>query len=93
MHSAPPLPKQPSTQILTCTLPLPLSPQLHAMQYGTVPIVASTGGLVDTVKEGVTGFHMGKLDPDELLPEDADAVAATMSRATQVRLSGRLGGG
>ncbi len=36
--------------------------QLHAMQYGTVPVVASTGGLVDTVKEGVTGFHMGALD-------------------------------
>ena len=40
--------------------------QLHAMQYGTVPIVASTGGLVDTVKEGVTGFHMGAMDPDGL---------------------------
>lgn len=26
-----------------------------------VPIVASTGGLVDTVKEGFTGFHMGSL--------------------------------
>lgn len=24
-----------------------------------IPICASTGGLVDTVKEGYTGFHMG----------------------------------
>lgn len=55
--------------------------QLHAMHYGTPPLVSSTGGLVDTVKEGVTGFHMGAMDPDELLPEDADAVAATVVRA------------
>ncbi|GAX78592.1 hypothetical protein CEUSTIGMA_g6031.t1 [Chlamydomonas eustigma] len=58
--------------------------QLHAMQYGTVPLVASTGGLVDTVKEGVTGFHIGALDPEKLVPEDADAVAATITRASQV---------
>jgi len=58
--------------------------QLHAMQYGTVPLVSSTGGLVDTVKEGVTGFHMGALDPDSLTIEDCDAVAATMERAAQV---------
>ena len=54
--------------------------QLHAMQYGTVPLVASTGGLVDTVKDGVTGFHLGKMDTDKLLPEDAQAVAKGMLR-------------
>lgn len=27
-----------------------------------VPICSSTGGLVDTVKEGVTGFHMGSFN-------------------------------
>eukprot|EP00232_Nephroselmis_pyriformis_P002636 CAMPEP_0182913272 /NCGR_PEP_ID=MMETSP0034_2-20130328/37952_1 /TAXON_ID=156128 /ORGANISM="Nephroselmis pyriformis, Strain CCMP717" /LENGTH=621 /DNA_ID=CAMNT_0025049985 /DNA_START=21 /DNA_END=1886 /DNA_ORIENTATION=+ len=58
--------------------------QLHAMQYGTVPIVASTGGLVDTVKEGVTGFHMGAFDPDRLVPADAAALAATVKRAVAV---------
>lgn len=54
--------------------------QLHAMQYGTVPLVASTGGLVDTVKDGITGFHLGKMDTDKLLPEDAQAVARGMLR-------------
>ena len=38
------------------------------------------GGLVDTVKEGITGFHMGVLDPDELLDKDAEAVAESIAR-------------
>ncbi|GLC41125.1 hypothetical protein PLESTB_001794100 [Pleodorina starrii] len=58
--------------------------QLHAMHYGTVPVVASTGGLVDTVKEGVTGFHMGALNPEKLDEADADAMAATVRRAAEV---------
>lgn len=57
--------------------------QLHAMQYGTVPLVASTGGLVDTVKEGVTGFQMGAMNPDRLEDADAEAVAQTILRAAQ----------
>eukprot|EP00218_Dolichomastix_sp_CCMP3274_P007546 CAMPEP_0170132498 /NCGR_PEP_ID=MMETSP0033_2-20121228/401_1 /TAXON_ID=195969 /ORGANISM="Dolichomastix tenuilepis, Strain CCMP3274" /LENGTH=571 /DNA_ID=CAMNT_0010367877 /DNA_START=21 /DNA_END=1736 /DNA_ORIENTATION=+ len=55
--------------------------QLHAMQYGTVPVVASTGGLVDTVKEGVTGFHMGAMDPDGLEEADVAAMVTTMTEA------------
>ena len=55
--------------------------QLHAMHYGTVPVVATTGGLVDTVKEGVTGFHMGAMDPDNLLEADVEKVVATCAKA------------
>lgn len=58
--------------------------QLQAMQYGTVPLVSSTGGLVDTVKEGVTGFHMGVFDPDNLEQADVDAIVETVARAADV---------
>ncbi|KAJ0106129.1 hypothetical protein Patl1_17391 [Pistacia atlantica] len=56
--------------------------QLQAQRYGTVPIVSSTGGLVDTVKEGFTGFHMGSfnVDCEKLDPADVDAVATTVKR-------------
>jgi len=57
--------------------------QLHAMQYGTVPVVASTGGLVDTVLEGVTGFHMGAMDPDDLVQADVAAMVETCTRAAK----------
>ncbi|XP_048230632.1 granule-bound starch synthase 1, chloroplastic/amyloplastic [Ricinus communis] len=57
--------------------------QLHAMRYGTVPIVASTGGLVDTVNEGYTGFQMGAfhVECDRVDPADVAAVVRTVVRA------------
>lgn len=57
--------------------------QLHAMQYGTVPVVATTGGLVDTVKDGVTGFHIGPLDPDNMVQKDVDSIVKACARAAQ----------
>ncbi|KIZ00338.1 hypothetical protein MNEG_7623 [Monoraphidium neglectum] len=58
-------------------------------KYGTPPLVSSTGGLVDTVKEGITGFHMGHMDLDELTQGDVDAVAATVVRAAAAHKSGQ----
>ena len=57
--------------------------QLHAMRYGTPCICASTGGLVDTVKEGYTGFHMGafNVDCETVDPADVLKVITTVGRA------------
>lgn len=54
--------------------------QLHAMHYGTVPIVATVGGLTDTVKEGETGFHIGEMHPEDLIAGDVQAVVDACTR-------------
>ena len=38
------------------------------------------GAAVCAAAQGVTGFHMGKFDMDELVPEDASSVAATVAK-------------
>lgn len=40
--------------------------QLISMKYGTLPICRKTGGLADTVEDGVTGFVFEKYDSTEL---------------------------
>jgi len=40
--------------------------QLIAMRYGSVPVVRTTGGLADTVRDGVTGFTFPGYSSDDL---------------------------
>src|SRR5690606_24405957 len=50
--------------------------QMIAQRYGTVPIVRHTGGLVDTVEDGATGFAFTDPTPAGLLDAGARARAA-----------------
>jgi starch synthase len=50
--------------------------QMIAMRYGTVPVVRETGGLKDTVFEGVNGFTFEQQDPLALVAAVARAVNA-----------------
>jgi starch synthase len=40
--------------------------QMYSLRYGTVPIVHATGGLRDTVEDGVTGFQFEEAAPHAL---------------------------
>lgn len=48
--------------------------QLYALRYGTLPVVRSTGGLVDTVEPGVTGVRFDHYTPEGLEWAVAEAV-------------------
>jgi starch synthase len=50
--------------------------QMIAMRYGTVPLVRATGGLADTVLEGVNGFVFHHRSADDFLSGAARLVAA-----------------
>jgi starch synthase len=40
--------------------------QMIAMHYGSVPVVRATGGLADTVRDGVTGFVFNDFSAEAL---------------------------
>lgn len=41
--------------------------QMYSLRYGTPPIVRATGGLADTVSDGIDGFSFGPATPEALL--------------------------
>src|ERR1700679_3968168 len=50
--------------------------QMQAQRYGALPIAHATGGLVDTIEEGVTGFLFSELSHDGLMSACARAFDA-----------------
>ncbi|KAK1303691.1 hypothetical protein QJS10_CPB11g00558 [Acorus calamus] len=60
--------------------------QLQSMRYGTPAMVSTTGGLKDTVKDGVTGFHMGPFSVicEDVDPADVDAIVTTVKRVLKI---------
>ena len=50
--------------------------QMYSQRYGTPPLVRATGGLVDTVEDGVTGFVFERAESDALLEALRRALAA-----------------
>jgi starch synthase len=60
--------------------------QIYALRYGTLPVVRSTGGLVDTVAHGVTGFRFDHATAEGLLWGVDQALAAYRAPARWVQL-------
>jgi starch synthase len=50
--------------------------QMYSQRYGTLPVVRATGGLADTVEDGVTGFVFREPQAEALVAAIVRAVAA-----------------
>jgi starch synthase len=60
--------------------------QLIAMRYGTLPVARATGGLVDTIDDGRTGFLFAAADPRALTAALARARRTYDERPTWARM-------
>jgi granule-bound starch synthase len=60
--------------------------QLESMRFGTLPVVAQTGGLIDTVQDMVTGIHMGGAVSveKELDPSSVELMAQALEKSVKV---------
>jgi starch synthase len=64
--------------------------QMYSQRYGTPPVVRATGGLVDTVRDDVTGFLFERADSEALLQalQRAAAAYADPTRWRSLQLAG-----
>jgi len=60
--------------------------QLYALRYGTIPVVRSTGGLVDTVQHGVTGFRFDDYTPPSMQWAMGEALGTYRNSAQWAKL-------
>jgi starch synthase len=60
--------------------------QQYAQRFGTLPIAHKTGGLSDTIKDGVTGFLFGKFSPQGFTEAVDRAFDAYSSRKSFVAM-------
>ncbi|MGE4064211.1 MAG: glycogen synthase GlgA [Rhodospirillaceae bacterium] len=60
--------------------------QQYAQRFGTLPIAHKTGGLMDTIKDGVTGFLFDRLSPEGLSEAVSRAFGAYGSRKNFVAM-------
>jgi len=67
--------------------------QMYSQRYGTPPVARATGGLADTVEDGVTGFLFERAEKDALIAAVRRALGAyadparwrTIQRAAMAR--------
>jgi len=60
--------------------------QMYSQRYGTPPIVHATGGLTDTVEDGVTGFIFSPMTAEAFLASIRLALAAYRDKKTWGRI-------
>jgi starch synthase len=60
--------------------------QMYSQRYGTPPVARATGGLVDTVEDGLTGFLFEQAESEALLEALRRALAAYAEPARWRRL-------